>query len=180
MKKALGSWSGMRKYLEKEMLADCLRGRVRYNCTRYVGMDDCHIFEIFVDGKLVRQFSWETVNSWFLRQGMTEIQDPYGIREYWAEFWPRAGDPHADNYDFVATALIAYWYDEGGNLLSTSSVTENPAEDVTVDHAECYSFQYNGTIPKPEAAISCKFQINVKDRASGKEYTATTDILTIE
>ena len=87
MKKALGSWSGMRKYLEKEMLADCLRGRVRYNCTRYVGMDDCHIYEIFVDGKLVRQFSWETVNSWFLRQGMTEIQDPYGIREYWAEFW---------------------------------------------------------------------------------------------
>lgn len=102
------------------------------------------------------------------------------VVEYWAEFWPRAGDPHVDNYDFVATALIAYWYDEGGNLLSTSSVTENPAEDVTVDHAECYSFQYIGTIPKPEAAISCKFQINVKDRASGKEYTATTDILTIE
>ena len=29
MKKALGSWSGMRKYLEDEMLTPTLRGRVR-------------------------------------------------------------------------------------------------------------------------------------------------------
>ena len=87
MKKTMGSWSGMRKYLEKEMLAECLRGRVRYNCTRYVGMDDCHIFEIFLDGKLAKQFSWETVNSCFIRQGLTELERPCGIREYWAEFW---------------------------------------------------------------------------------------------
>ena len=26
MSKILGSWSGMRNYLEKEMLAECLRG----------------------------------------------------------------------------------------------------------------------------------------------------------
>ncbi|WP_442861330.1 hypothetical protein [Butyrivibrio sp. XB500-5] len=42
MGKILKSWSGMRKYLENEMLADSLRGRVRYNCTAYVGMDVCH------------------------------------------------------------------------------------------------------------------------------------------
>ena len=39
MSKILGSWSGMRKYLEQEMLAECLHGRVRYNCNSYVGMD---------------------------------------------------------------------------------------------------------------------------------------------
>ena len=27
-----GSWSGMRRYLEQDMLAEPLRGRVRYNC----------------------------------------------------------------------------------------------------------------------------------------------------
>lgn len=43
-----GSWSGMRKYLEKDMLADCLKGRVRYGCTTYVGMDGWRIFEVFI------------------------------------------------------------------------------------------------------------------------------------
>ena len=30
MSKVLGSWSGMRRYLEQEMLAECLHGRIRY------------------------------------------------------------------------------------------------------------------------------------------------------
>ena len=56
MSKILGSWSGMRKYLEKEMLAECLQGRVRYNCTTFVGMDGCHIFELYIDDNLIKQF----------------------------------------------------------------------------------------------------------------------------
>ena len=44
MRKILGSWSGMRKYLEEDMLARSLRGRVRYGCTRYVGMDLCILY----------------------------------------------------------------------------------------------------------------------------------------
>ena len=32
MKRILGSWSGMRNYLEQEMLADSLKGRVQYFC----------------------------------------------------------------------------------------------------------------------------------------------------
>lgn len=40
MSKILGSWSATRKYLEKEMLAESLSGRVRYNCTAYPGMGD--------------------------------------------------------------------------------------------------------------------------------------------
>ena len=35
MGKILGSWSGMRKYLESEMLAESLHGRIRYGCTSY-------------------------------------------------------------------------------------------------------------------------------------------------
>jgi hypothetical protein len=87
MGKTLGSWSGMRKYLEKEMLADSIKGRVRYKCTRNVGMDNCFIFEVFIDGKSVKQFSWETVNTYFIKNGYTENKNPVGIHEYWEEFW---------------------------------------------------------------------------------------------
>ena len=30
MRKILGSWSGMRKYLEQDMIAESLKGRIRY------------------------------------------------------------------------------------------------------------------------------------------------------
>lgn len=56
-----GSWSGMRKYLEKEMLADSLKGRIRYGCTRYVGMDGWKIFDVCIDNIQVKRFSYETL-----------------------------------------------------------------------------------------------------------------------
>lgn len=87
MGKALGSWSGMRKCLEQEMLADSLKGRVRYGCTTYVGMDGCHIFEICIDQKQVKRFSWETVNTYFIENGYTKNKKPFGTSEYWKEFW---------------------------------------------------------------------------------------------
>lgn len=91
MSKALGSWSGMRKYLEQEMLASSLRGRVRYNCTRYVGMDDTHIFEVWVDGKPVKRFSMETLQTYFIDNGYREKDpreaDTDGIVGYWSGFW---------------------------------------------------------------------------------------------
>ena len=85
--KALGSWSGMRKYLEKDMLAPSLRGRVRYGCAQFTGMDGCHIFEIRVDGRPVKRFSWETVNSYFIDQGYVKKEKPGSIPDYWADFW---------------------------------------------------------------------------------------------
>lgn len=85
MKKALGSWSGMRKYLEDEMLTPTLRGRVRYNCTRYVGMDNCHVFEVYLDGTLAKRFSWETVNDWLIENGRRE--KGYGLQDYWSGFF---------------------------------------------------------------------------------------------
>ena len=86
MSKVLGSWSGMRKYLEQEMLADSLKGRVRYSCTSYPNMDDCKIFEIFIDGNAIKQFSWETVNTYFIQNNLKENNNPYGRIEYWQGF----------------------------------------------------------------------------------------------
>ena len=87
MGKALGSWSGMRKYLEQEMLADSLRGRVRYGCTSYTGMDNCRIFEVCIDGRQVKRFSWETVNSYFISHGYSGTEKPFGVSGYWQDFW---------------------------------------------------------------------------------------------
>lgn len=83
----LGSWSGMRKYLEKEMLAPSLAGRLRYGCTAYVGMDGCHIFTVAIDGEEIKRFSLETVNTYFIENGYKENNEPYGIGEYWQGFW---------------------------------------------------------------------------------------------
>lgn len=87
MSKILGSWSGMRKYLEEEMLTPSLIGRIRYGCTTYVGMDGCKIFEICIDQRQVKRFSLETVNTYFIDCGYKQNNDPFGRREYWDEFW---------------------------------------------------------------------------------------------
>lgn len=87
MSKILGSWSGMRKYLEHQMLAECLQGRIRYGCTTYTGMDDCKVFEICIDDRQVKCFSWETVNTYFINNGLKENSAPVGETEYWNGFW---------------------------------------------------------------------------------------------
>lgn len=84
MSKVLSSWSGMRKYLEEEMLADSLKGRIRYGCTSYAGMDGKCIFEICIDGKQFKRFSWETVNSYFIDKGFKNVKKPMSTAEYWS------------------------------------------------------------------------------------------------
>ena len=86
MSKKLGSWSGMRKYLEQEMLADSLKNQVRYRCTTYVGMDGCRVFEVFINNTLAKRFSWETVNTFFIEKGYKDSHEYYGISEYWNGF----------------------------------------------------------------------------------------------
>ena len=75
MSKILGSFRGMRNYLEQEMLAESLQGRIRYGCTSYVGMDGHCIFEVCIDGKQIKRFSWETVNTYFIDNGYTNNQN---------------------------------------------------------------------------------------------------------
>lgn len=50
-------------------------------------MDGCHIFEICIDGRQVKRFSWETVNTFFLQHGYKHNTNPFGVNEYWEEFW---------------------------------------------------------------------------------------------
>lgn len=87
MKKALASWSGMRKYLEQDMLAPSLQGRVQYRRATYPGTDGDGVFEIRLDGVLAKRCSLETVNSYFLENGLKKNANPYGKSEYWEEFW---------------------------------------------------------------------------------------------
>jgi hypothetical protein len=81
MGNVLGSWSGMRKYLEKEMLADTLKGRVRYSCTTYPGMDGCYIFAVFIDNKPVKHFSFDTIYSYLGQAGYKKEE------RTWSKMW---------------------------------------------------------------------------------------------
>ncbi|MBQ1685477.1 MAG: hypothetical protein II072_08205 [Clostridia bacterium] len=102
MKKALNSWSGMRKYLESEMLAPELSGRVRYSCSTGVGMDGCRFFEIYIDDKCFKRFSWETVNSYFIAMGFAEKPDPMSVHDYWDGFWQLlAAHPMEDRTEYT-------------------------------------------------------------------------------
>ncbi|MDR1629434.1 MAG: hypothetical protein LBS36_04380 [Oscillospiraceae bacterium] len=82
MAKALGSWSAMRRYLEEEMLAGSLRGRVQYSCTTFKNMDGCHVFEIRIDGKTAQQFSFDMVAS-----RVYEGVRPIDKNEFWQGLW---------------------------------------------------------------------------------------------
>lgn len=84
MGKAQHSWSGMRNRLEKDMLAESLRGRVRYACTTYPGMDLCGVFSVFVDDRAMKHFSMETVAS-ALREGKAPIERQAFWNAYWEE-----------------------------------------------------------------------------------------------
>ena len=82
MGKPLGSWGGMRKYLETEMLADSLKKRVKYSCTKFAGMDGAGIFAIYVDNKPIKNFSMETVAS-----HAYSGEKPVDMTEYWDAYW---------------------------------------------------------------------------------------------
>ncbi len=104
MPKALGSWSAMRNYLEKEMLCDALKGRVRYSLTTYPNMDDCGHFEIFIDGYSVKTFSMDYAASKLYKNGQTA--------EFWKGFWNDKNKPIEERTEFddedFAEALREY------------------------------------------------------------------------
>ncbi len=109
-----GSWSGMRKYLEEDMLAPCLRGRVRYDCTAYPQANySSRMFALWVDGEIVQRFCIEETCRWFVETGriLYEKDDPVAIR--WRDFWqmlpqtpPSARDAYTD--DEFCNALAVY------------------------------------------------------------------------
>jgi len=110
MGKAMGSWSGMRNYLEGDMLADCLKGRVRWNCTKFVGMDGAAAFEVYVDDVLAKRFSMETVAC--AACGPKKSGEQRDMKIFWEAYWAQKALPleqrnEFDDEDF-AMALMEY------------------------------------------------------------------------
>ena len=127
MAKILGSWSGMRKYLEQEMLAASLAGRIRYGCTHYTGMDNDRIFEIRVDGKQVKRFSLETVNAWFAAAGLRQPRHPMGSAESWDGFWDlMAAHPMSARPEYTADEFCDALAEYRRQDIQSSLASENP------------------------------------------------------
>ena len=65
------------------MLADSLKGRIRYFCTTYVGMDSCRIFEIRIDDNYKKQFSWDTLYADMGKKGFDDSERTWSkMRDY--------------------------------------------------------------------------------------------------
>lgn len=117
----------MRKYLEQEMLAESLRGRVRYNCTTFVGMDGCRFFSIYIDKMPVKNFSWETVNTYFIENGYKKNSNPIGSREYWDEFYPLVYDvPMESRTEYTDAEFCESLEKYRNQSISDSINSENP------------------------------------------------------
>ena len=72
-----GSWSGMKKYLEQEMLCPALRGRVSYDLTRFRSAgDEGTVFTVCLDGQPVKQFGFQLAAKALREQG-------FDIRHAW-------------------------------------------------------------------------------------------------
>ena len=82
MSKILGSWSGMRKYLEQDMLAPSLQGRIRYECKSY----HFKLFEVYIDSNLVKQFSWETTQKHVKNNTQLYDKNIYGNTNLFGSF----------------------------------------------------------------------------------------------
>ncbi|MBR6029132.1 MAG: hypothetical protein IKP40_08570 [Clostridia bacterium] len=55
-----GSWSGMKKYLEQDMLCPALRGRITWNLTHFrPAGDEGAVFTVCLDGQPVKRFGFQ-------------------------------------------------------------------------------------------------------------------------
>jgi len=110
MGKIMGSWSGMRQYLEGEMLAESLKGRVRWNCAKFVGMDGAAAFEVYVDDALAKRFSMETVAC--AACGPKKPGERRDMKVFWEGYWAQKALPMEQRCEFddedFALALAEY------------------------------------------------------------------------
>lgn len=100
----MGSWNGMRKYLEEDMLCEALRGRVRYHLTKYPNMDGAGHFEVFTDGESRKIFSMDYAASQLYFDSNKE-------ESMWKSFWSQrdAAQTHQQFDDIhFADALATY------------------------------------------------------------------------
>ncbi len=111
-----GSWKGMKKYLEQEMLCDSLKGRVQYDFTWYPKFGgNSAVFTVCLDDQAVKKFGVGIVYKTLTQQGynLKYLDDGYYV-------------PFAERNDFTddefSEALKAY-----RNQSITESIhSENP------------------------------------------------------
>ena len=113
---AEGSWKGMKKYLEQEMLCEALRGRVRYDLTWYPKFGGLSAtFTVLLDGAAVKKFGTAYAGSRLKEQGfpLSYVDDvqriPFSARDEFTD-------------DEFSDALKAYRNQEIGASLAS----ENP------------------------------------------------------
>ncbi len=116
MSKINGSWSGMRKYLEEDMLCDALKGRIRYNCTKHKGMDGTGLFEIYIDGDLIKMF-----NMFHMSSKLFEDKD-----FDWDDFWTEFDKPMNERAEFTDSELAAALENYCNSDIAASLASENP------------------------------------------------------
>ncbi len=96
--------------------------------------------------------------------------------EYWAEFWPRTEDDHADSYVFAVTGFVAEWYDESYNELGSQSAGDPSAFTITKE-ADHYRLDYVGDVTGyPAGAVYCYITITITDTSTGHSYSTFVDI----
>ena len=96
--------------------------------------------------------------------------------EYWAEFWPRTEDDHADSYAFAVTGFVAEWYDESYNELGSQSAGDPSAFTITKE-ADHYRLDYVGDVTGyPAGAVYCYITITITDTSTGHSYSTFVDI----
>lgn len=94
----MGSWSGMRKYLEGDMLADSLKGRVRWECASLAGMNSISAFEVYVDDALAKCFSMETVAC--AACGPRAPGEKRDMKQFWEAYWAQKALPLEERNEF--------------------------------------------------------------------------------
>ena len=69
---AEGSWKGMKKYLEKEMLCDALKNRVVYGFTWYPKFGGLsRVFSVSLDGSIIKKFGLAYAWKMLTQKGMS-------------------------------------------------------------------------------------------------------------
>ena len=111
---------------------------------------------------------------WSGAGGELQISDDnrHADLQFWAEFYPRSEDPHADAYEFEAVEFTIAWYDGGGNLLGSQEAAPLSALEYTKGDGY-YSFSFDGQfeVDLPENAQTAVLTLKIRDVTTGKIYT---------
>ena len=94
--------------------------------------------------------------------------------DFWAEFMPRTGDPHANDYEFEALEFNVSWYDSDGDLIRTEEAAPVSMLEYTKHEDDgYYSFEFLGVLPAeiPAGAVTAVLHLTIKDTTTGKVYS---------